>query len=154
MTDLIVTLMITILTLSLIPTVVNQFQRKASTMPLTTTIPSMIALTGLLYAYMSQGWWFSVGITVINYILWIILTFQRRRYDTEDTLTIEAEKVWDELQREKDTVFPKWERPPFDRKNYENEWPIKEQNSQKSAYRCIRCGSRDEMHPCLPVAKP
>lgn len=102
MSDLIVTLMITILTVALIPTVINQFRRKASTMPLTTTIPSMIALTGLLYVYIDEGWWLSVGITVINYILWLILTFQRWEYSSPVICQCAFFRDWD---NEEDAVY-------------------------------------------------
>ncbi|KKL17160.1 hypothetical protein LCGC14_2488350, partial [marine sediment metagenome] len=51
MTDLILTIAIAIITVALIPTVINQFQAKASTVPLTTSIPSVIALVLILGAY-------------------------------------------------------------------------------------------------------
>ena len=82
MTDLILTLFTTIITVALIPTVINQFRAKASTVPLTTSIPPVIALTGILGVYISQEWWLSAGIIVFNWILWVILMGQRWAYSS------------------------------------------------------------------------
>ncbi|KKN60389.1 hypothetical protein LCGC14_0532230 [marine sediment metagenome] len=98
MIDLILTIAIAIITVALIPTVINQFRAKASTVPLTTSIPSVIALVLILGAYISQEWWLSAGIIVFNWLLWVILMCQRWAYRPKPLPT----DLWD---NEEDAVY-------------------------------------------------
>lgn len=78
--DLIIAASGVIFSAALVPTVINQYKARASTVPLTTSLTTSGALLMLLVAYVALGLWFATTTIACNLVLWLIVMVQRVKY--------------------------------------------------------------------------
>lgn len=65
---------------ALIPTIWHQFQVRASTVPVSTSLTTAAALAVLLPVYASLGLWIGTGVLTFNLLLWLVVMAQRVLY--------------------------------------------------------------------------
>lgn len=78
--DLILALVGVVAMFTLLPTVWNQYQDKASTVPLTTSLLYFSLLSVVLVVYLSLGFWIAVVPEAITTLLWLVVGYQRWKY--------------------------------------------------------------------------
>lgn len=81
--DLIIAASGVVFSAALVPTVINQYKARASTVPLTTSLTTSGALLMLLVAYIGLGLWFATATIACNLVLWLIVMVQRWRYPND-----------------------------------------------------------------------
>ncbi len=65
---------------ALIPTIWHQFRVRASTIPVSTSLPTAVALAALLPAYASLGLVIGTSVLAFNTLLWLVVMAQRVLY--------------------------------------------------------------------------
>jgi len=62
------------------PTIFNQWRVQASTIPLTSSIPTVLAFLLVMLVYSSLGLWITVSVEAVQTMMWVIVVGQRVRY--------------------------------------------------------------------------
>lgn len=65
---------------ALIPTIWYQFRVRASTILVSTSLPTAAGLLVLLPVYASLGLWIGTGVLAFNLLLWLVVMAQRVFY--------------------------------------------------------------------------
>ena len=65
---------------SLVPQVYEGFKKKKGYITLKTSIPTVIGLVAILFAYLSLGLYFSTIICFLTMVMWLLLLVQRIIY--------------------------------------------------------------------------
>ncbi|MBI2112096.1 hypothetical protein HYT52_00995 [Candidatus Woesearchaeota archaeon] len=79
--DLVITIALVVFAVSLVPQVYYGFKRKKGYITLKTSIPTVIGLIAILFAYISLGLYLSTIIGILTTIMWILLLVQRIIYE-------------------------------------------------------------------------
>jgi len=66
--------------ISLVPTIINQFRQRATTVSLTTSGLTCLALPINFTAFYTLGLWWSAAITAVVFSLWLTILVQGLRY--------------------------------------------------------------------------
>jgi len=79
--DLVITIATLLFAVSLVPQVYYGFKRQRGVITLKTSIPTVIGLVGVLFAYFSLQLYFSVFVCILTTVMWILLLVQRMIYE-------------------------------------------------------------------------
>lgn len=74
--DGIMSLSVLLLTISLVPTILVQRELRASTIPLKTALPMVIALIGITISVILLNLWFTTALNMVQTLLWVVLLVQ------------------------------------------------------------------------------
>ena len=80
----------TALTLDMLPTIWTQFRAKASTVPLTSSVPTAMGLAVLGLVFFSMGLPIATGTVLVGSLMWTVVAVQRVVYNRNDGSTIPA----------------------------------------------------------------
>ena len=88
--DIIIAAVQTALTLDMLPTIWTQFRARASTVPLTSSVPTAIGLAVLGLVFFSTGLYLAATTVVVGSVMWSIVAGQRIGYNRNDGSTTSA----------------------------------------------------------------
>lgn len=80
----------TALTLDMLPTIWTQFRARASTVPLTSSIPTSVGLAVLGLVFFATGLYIATGTVLIGSVMWAVVAAQRVGYNRDDGSASEA----------------------------------------------------------------
>ncbi len=92
--DIIIASVQTALTLDMLPTIWTQFRARASTVPLTSSVPTAVGLAVLGLVFFSTGLFIATGTVLVGSAMWSIVAAQRvvyNRYDGSATSTSDSD---------------------------------------------------------------
>jgi len=81
--DIIIAAVQTALTLDMLPTIWTQFRAKASTVPLTSSVPTAIGLSVLGLVFFSTGLYIATGTVLVGSVMWALVAAQRIAYSPQ-----------------------------------------------------------------------
>ncbi len=79
--DLIIAAVSVMMTVDMLPTVWHQFRAKASTVPLTSSVPTSIGLGILSFVFFATGMYLATGTMLVGSMMWIAVSLQRIWYN-------------------------------------------------------------------------
>ena len=79
--DFIIAAVSVMMTADMLPTIWHQFRAKASTVPLTSSVPTSIGLGILGLVFFATGLYLATGTMLIGSMMWIAVSFQRIWYN-------------------------------------------------------------------------
>ncbi len=82
--DIIIASVQTALTLDMLPTIWTQFRARASTVPLTSSVPTAVGLAVLGLVFFSTGLFIATGTVIVGSAMWSIVAGQRIGYNKKD----------------------------------------------------------------------
>ncbi|KKK66589.1 hypothetical protein LCGC14_2962600, partial [marine sediment metagenome] len=85
--DLIIAGVQTALTLDMLPTIWTQFRARASTVPLTSSIPTAVGLAVLGLVFFATGLYIATATVLVGSVVWAIVAGQRMVYNRHDGST-------------------------------------------------------------------
>ena len=74
----------TALTLDMLPTIWSQFRARASTVPLTSSVPTAVGLAVLGLVFFSTGLFIATGTVLVGSMMWTVVAAQRVGYNRDD----------------------------------------------------------------------
>lgn len=80
--DIIIAGVQTTLTLDMLPTIWTQFRARASTVPLTSSLPTAVGLVVLGLVFFSTGLFIATGTVIVGSAMWSIVAAQRIVYSS------------------------------------------------------------------------
>lgn len=78
--DVLLALVSTCFAFLMLPTILTQWRERASTIPLTSSLPSILAFLLVIVVYASLGLWITVGVEAVQTVMWVIVAAQRVIY--------------------------------------------------------------------------
>ncbi len=81
--DLIIAAVQATLTLDMLPTVWHQWRAKASTVPLTSSLPTAVGLAILGLVFFSTGLYLATGTVLVGSVMWAVVAAQRVLYNEQ-----------------------------------------------------------------------
>ena len=96
--DLIIAGVQTALTLDMLPTIWSQFRARASTVPLTSSVPTAVGLAVLGLVFFSTGLFIATGTVLVGSLMWTIVAAQRVGYNRDDGSTVSTPDADPELR--------------------------------------------------------
>lgn len=88
----------TALTLDMLPTIWSQFRARASTVPLTSSVPTAVGLAVLGLVFFSTGLFIATGTVLVGSLMWSVVAAQRVGYNRDDGSTTQAPVADPELR--------------------------------------------------------
>lgn len=99
----------------LAPTVWHQWRVKASTMPLTTSVATFVALGIILVLWLANQWWLALATDAANMSLWAVVAGQRIIYGAPaDQEALRDAAMWAVKNFEEWSDGPNWAGEPFE----------------------------------------
>jgi len=96
--DLIIAGVQTALTLDMLPTIWTQFRARASTVPLTSSIPTAVGLSVLGLVFFATGLYIATATVLIGSAVWAVVAAQRVGYNRHDGSTAQTPDADPELR--------------------------------------------------------
>ncbi len=87
----------TALTLDMLPTIWTQFRARASTVPLTSSVPTAVGLAVLGLVFFSTGLFIATGTVLVGSLMWSVVAAQRVGYNRHDGSTVSTPDADPEL---------------------------------------------------------
>ncbi len=88
--DIIIAGVQTALTLDMLPTIWTQFRARASTVPLTSSIPTAVGLSVLGLVFFATGLYIATVTVLVGSVAWVVVAAQRIRYNRHDGSTTQT----------------------------------------------------------------
>ncbi len=103
--DIIIAAVQTALTLDMLPTIWTQFRARASTVPLTSSVPTTVGLAVLGLVFFATGLYIATATVLVGSVAWAVVAAQRVRYNRHDGSTSSTPDADPEL-RSDDSGLP------------------------------------------------
>jgi len=88
--DIIIATVQTALTLDMLPTIWTQFRARASTVPLTSSVPTAVGLAVLGFVFFSMGLYIATATVIVGSAMWSVVAAQRVGYNKKNGSTTSA----------------------------------------------------------------
>ncbi|KKL95306.1 hypothetical protein LCGC14_1855940 [marine sediment metagenome] len=95
--DIIIATVQAALTLDMLPVVWHQWRTRASTVPLTSSVPTAVGLAVLGLVFFSTGLFLATGTVIVGSVMWSVVAAQRVGYNKKDESTTSASNSDPEL---------------------------------------------------------
>ncbi len=95
----------TALTLDMLPTIWTQFRARASTVPLTSSIPTAVGLSVLGLVFFATGLYIATATVLIGSVVWAIVAGQRMVYNRDDGSTSSTPDADPEFRSDDSRLF-------------------------------------------------
>ena len=96
--DIIIAAVQTALTLDMLPTIWHQWRARASTVPLTSSVPTAVGLAVLALVFFSTGLYLATATVIVGSAMWSVVAGQRIGYNKKDGSTTSTPDADPELR--------------------------------------------------------